>query len=88
MHETKTINTPIVTSTKLDKDETRSQLNNIKYRGIIGSLLYLIASRLDIMFSVNVIHYISFIPQKTSSKGFQNYTLISQRNRAHGAMDP
>lgn len=37
MHETKTINTPIVTSTKLDKDETRSQLNNIKYSGIIGS---------------------------------------------------
>ena len=39
-------------STKLDKDEKGSAVDQKKYRGIIGSLLYLTASRPDIMFSV------------------------------------
>ena len=40
------------TPTKLDKDENGKSVNEKLYRGIIGSLLYLIASRPDIMFSV------------------------------------
>ncbi|GJY70509.1 hypothetical protein Tco_0474212 [Tanacetum coccineum] len=38
--------------TKLTKDEDGESVDNTKYRGMIGSLLYLTASRLDIMFSV------------------------------------
>ncbi|GJR97703.1 hypothetical protein Tco_0269877 [Tanacetum coccineum] len=38
--------------TKLTKDEECESVDSTKYRGIIGSLLYLKASRLDIMFSV------------------------------------
>jgi len=37
---------------KLDKDENGKNVDIKKYRGMIGSLLYLIASRPDIMFSV------------------------------------
>ena len=40
------------TSTKLDKDEKGKCVDIKSYRGMIGSLLYLTASRLDIMFSV------------------------------------
>ena len=37
---------------KLTKDEEGESIDNTKYRGMIGSLLYLTASRPDIMFSV------------------------------------
>ena len=37
---------------KLDKDEKGNDVNQKLYRCMIGSLLYLIASRPDIMFSV------------------------------------
>ena len=40
------------TSIKLDKDEKGKSIDQTKYRGMIGSLLYLTASRPDIMFSV------------------------------------
>ena len=36
----------------LDQDKTGKSVNQKEYRGMIGSLLYLIASRPDIMFSV------------------------------------
>ncbi|GJX83145.1 hypothetical protein Tco_0332626 [Tanacetum coccineum] len=36
----------------LTKDEEGESVDNTKYRGMIGSLLYLTTSRLDIMFSV------------------------------------
>ncbi|GKC76372.1 hypothetical protein Tco_1127146 [Tanacetum coccineum] len=38
--------------TKLTRDEDGEPINETKYRGMIGSLLYLMASRPDIMFSV------------------------------------
>ncbi|GKA16216.1 hypothetical protein Tco_0695963 [Tanacetum coccineum] len=44
--------TPISTETKLTRDEEGESIDNTKYRGMIGSLLYLTASRPDIMFSV------------------------------------
>ncbi|GJX05674.1 hypothetical protein Tco_0191590 [Tanacetum coccineum] len=40
------------TKTKLTRDEEDEFADNTKYRGMIGSLLYLTASRPDIMFSV------------------------------------
>ncbi|GKB40919.1 hypothetical protein Tco_0885861 [Tanacetum coccineum] len=43
---------PMSTDTKLTKDEKCESVDSTKYRGMIGSLLYLTASRPDIMFSV------------------------------------
>ena len=54
MNEAKIIDTPIGTTTKLDKDEAGSPVNDTKYRGMIGLLLYLNASRPDITFSVGL----------------------------------
>ena len=48
----KKISTPMATSTKLDADELGKAVDQKMYRGMIGSLLYLIASRLDIQFSI------------------------------------
>ena len=44
--------TPMSSSIKLDMDEKGKPVNSTMYRGMIGSLLYLTASRLDIMYSV------------------------------------
>ncbi|KAH9762966.1 hypothetical protein KPL70_001008 [Citrus sinensis] len=50
--DSKTKNTPMSTTTKLDKDEKGKEVDIKMYRGMIESLLYLTASRPDIMFSV------------------------------------
>ena len=52
MENSKEAKTPMSTNTKLDKDENGIDVDQKMYRGMIGSLLYLTASRLDIMFSV------------------------------------
>ena len=45
-------NTPMSTTTFLDKDESGKNVDQKLYRGMIGSLLYITSSRPDIMFSV------------------------------------
>jgi len=52
MENCKEASTPIVTECYLDADETRVDVDQTKFRQLIGSLLYLTASRPDIMFSV------------------------------------
>ena len=52
MEGCKAIGTPMSTSTRLDKDEKGKPVDQKFYRSIIGSLLYLTASRPDIMFFV------------------------------------
>ncbi|XP_070050159.1 secreted RxLR effector protein 161-like [Nicotiana tomentosiformis] len=52
MEDSKEIDTPIATATKLDMDELGSSVDQKLYRGMIGSLLYLAASRPDIVFNV------------------------------------
>jgi hypothetical protein len=44
--------TPMSTSVKISADLTGKNVDSTLYRGMIGSLLYLIASRPDIAFSV------------------------------------
>ncbi|GJV08636.1 retrovirus-related pol polyprotein from transposon TNT 1-94 [Tanacetum coccineum] len=52
LDDSKPMKTPMSTETKLTKDVEGESVDNTKYRGMIGSLLYLTASRPDIMFSV------------------------------------
>ncbi|WRX08494.1 Reverse transcriptase [Theobroma cacao] len=52
MLKLKSISTPMSTSTKLDIGEKRKDVDQKLYKCMIGSLLYLTASRPDIQFSV------------------------------------
>ncbi|XP_059654946.1 secreted RxLR effector protein 161-like [Cornus florida] len=52
MEDVKHAKTPMSSSVKLDKDEKGKDVDIKKYRGMIGSLLYLTTSRPNIMFSV------------------------------------
>ena len=52
MEEAKTIKTPMSSSIKLDKDEKGKPIDSTMYRCMISSLLYLTASRPNIMYNV------------------------------------
>ncbi|KAK2388390.1 putative mitochondrial protein [Trifolium repens] len=54
MNEAKIMSTPMHPSTSLDKDESGKNVSEKEFRGMIGSLLYLTASRPDIVFSVGL----------------------------------
>ena len=51
LEEGKAKSTPMGSSIKLDRDEKGKPVDKTKYRGMIGSLLYLTASRPDIMYN-------------------------------------
>ena len=59
------IGTPMSLITKLDKDEKRKDVNQKVYRCMIGSLLYLTASRLDVMFCVYLCARFQACPKKS-----------------------
>jgi hypothetical protein len=52
MKDAKTISTPMGTNRSLDSDASGNMVDQKMYRSIIGSLLYVTALRLDVMFSV------------------------------------
>ncbi|GJZ28253.1 hypothetical protein Tco_0572900 [Tanacetum coccineum] len=52
VEDSKPIKTPMSSETKLTRDEDGESVDDTKYHGMIGSLLYLTASRTNIMFSV------------------------------------
>ncbi|KAK6140670.1 hypothetical protein DH2020_025577 [Rehmannia glutinosa] len=49
IEEGRTVSTPMATNVKIDKDEKGKSVDESKYRGMIGSLLYLTASKSDIL---------------------------------------
>jgi hypothetical protein len=50
--DSKVMATPMSTTTALDADEEGEHVDRKEYQSMIGSLLYLTATRLDIQFSV------------------------------------
>ncbi|GKB05332.1 retrovirus-related pol polyprotein from transposon TNT 1-94 [Tanacetum coccineum] len=52
LEDSKPMKTSMSSDIKLTKDEECESVDSTKYRGMIGSLLYLMASRPDIMFSI------------------------------------
>ena len=52
MQDCEPVSSPISTGVKLDKDEDFEKVDDSIYRSLIDSLLYLTASRPDILFVV------------------------------------
>ena len=65
MEDAKPMNTLTSSSIKLVKDEHCVVVDTTKYRGMIGSLLYLTESRPDIMFSVGLCARFQFNPKES-----------------------
>ena len=68
MDSSKPIDTPISPSTKLIMDDGSPSVEEKTYRGMIGSLLYLTASRPNIVFSVGRCAHFQFKPNETYLK--------------------
>ena len=65
MDNSKPYSTPMSTSTKFDKDEKGKRVDSKLYRSMIGSLLYLIAGRPDIMFTICLCGRYQSCPKKS-----------------------
>lgn len=65
MDDAKGIGTPMSASLKLDQDLEGKSIDQKKYRGMIGSLLYPTASRPDIVFSVCLYAIFQSNPKET-----------------------
>ncbi|XP_070041488.1 secreted RxLR effector protein 161-like [Nicotiana tomentosiformis] len=86
MSNAKSIGTPMSPSTRLDRDEHGKSVDKTKYHGMIGSLLYLRASRPDIVFSV----YVDLVGDKEDRKSTSGTcqllgkALVSWNSKKHG----
>ncbi|GJV26036.1 retrovirus-related pol polyprotein from transposon TNT 1-94 [Tanacetum coccineum] len=65
LEDFKPIKTPISSETKLTRDEDDKPIDDTKYHGMTGSLLYLTASCPDIMFSICTSHLGLWYPKGT-----------------------
>ena len=80
MESAKPIDTPISPSTKLVMDDGSPSVEEKLHRGMIGSLLYLTASRPDIVFSVGLCARFQSNPKETHLKACLLYTSPSPRD--------
>ena len=60
--------TPIATGTKLSKEDDGSKVNPSLYKRLVGSLMYLTATRSDIMFALSLISRFMELPKNTHWK--------------------
>ncbi|GJU09123.1 retrovirus-related pol polyprotein from transposon TNT 1-94 [Tanacetum coccineum] len=65
LEDSKPTKMPMSTEIKLTKDDEADSVDSSKYRGMIGSLLYLTTSRPDIMFSVCLCDHFQENPKTT-----------------------
>ena len=77
LEDSKVCNTPMATTTKLDKDDQGKNVDIKLYRSMIGSLLYLTASRPDIMFSVCLCARFQSCPKESHLIAAVSYTHLT-----------
>jgi len=65
MEDNKPIKTPMVTSYHLSKEYESMEANQTLYISMIGSLLYVIASRPDIMQAIGIVGKFQLAPKET-----------------------
>ena len=73
MDGAKASKTPMSTTIKLDKDKNGKSVDEKKYRGMIGSLLYLTASRPDIIFIVCMCARFQSCPKESHLKASKEF---------------
>ena len=71
MSDSKAISTPMGTNDNLDSDASGNMVDQKLYRSMIGSLLYLIASGLDVIFSVCVCARFQALPRESHLKAMK-----------------
>ncbi|KAK9675528.1 hypothetical protein RND81_11G012900 [Saponaria officinalis] len=65
MMDSNAVKNPIVSGTKLRKDDGNERVDETQYKQVVGSLMYLIVSRPDLMYGVSLISRFSARPTKS-----------------------
>ena len=65
MEDYKPVSTPMITSCKLSKDDESKEVDQRLYRSMIGSILYVLASRTDVMQFVEQVARFQAAPKET-----------------------
>ena len=65
MHNNKSTPTPTIIGLKLSKEDFNSNVNPRLYKGVIGNLMYLTATRPDIMYAISFVSRFMETPKKT-----------------------
>lgn len=73
MEECAVVSTPMITSYKLHKDYDSPTIDATLYRSMIGGLLYLTTSRLDIMQVVGMVIRFQLAPQESHMQVVKGY---------------
>ncbi|XP_031286485.1 secreted RxLR effector protein 161-like [Pistacia vera] len=68
MGNCKPVDTPLVPSQKLSKEDGAKKIDEGVYRSLIGCLLYLIATRLDLMYTTNLLSRFNSKPSEIHFK--------------------
>ena len=68
MSDSKAISTPMGTNDNLDSDASGNMVDQKLYRSMIGSLLYVTASKLNVMFSVCMCARLQASPRESHLK--------------------
>jgi hypothetical protein len=71
MDDAKAISTPLETNGNLDGDASGNMVDQKMYWSMIGSLLYVTASRADVMFSVCICTRFQASPRESHSKAIK-----------------
>ena len=73
MEESKPVTTPMVTGCKLRKNDESLEVDHTMYRSMIGSLIYVTATRPDVMQVVGLVSRFQSNPKKTRVCSKQNF---------------
>jgi hypothetical protein len=65
MEECKPINTPMITGCKLSMDDESLDVDHTMYKSMIGSLLYVTASRPDVMKAIGLVAIFQSTPKES-----------------------
>ena len=68
MSKCKTAPTPVIIDLKLSKDDEGSTVDPTLFKRLIGSLMYLTATRPDIMYGVSLISIFMELPKDSHSQ--------------------
>jgi hypothetical protein len=79
MEDSKAMMTPMSTTTALDADEEGEHVDQKEYRSMIRSLLYLMATRTDIQFSVCLCARFQASPRTVEENGLRKHFTTSGR---------
>ena len=88
MEDSKPVCTPMVTGCNLSSNDESTKIHQPTYRSMIGSLLYLTSTRLDIMHAVGIVGRFQANPKETHLWAVKRFFKYLQGTQKFGLWYP